>query len=58
MSEHANALAKQRSTTGADIVRAEVLSRTTLGHSKRRIARDLHDERTNERRSINGLAIN
>jgi DNA-binding CsgD family transcriptional regulator len=34
--------AGQRGTTGADVVRAEVLARIALGHSKRKIARDLH----------------
>lgn len=29
-------------TTGAALVSAEILSRTALGHSKRKIARDLH----------------
>jgi hypothetical protein len=42
MNEQAIAAAGQRSTTGADMVRAEVLARIALGHSKRKIARDLH----------------
>lgn len=42
MNEQAMAVAGQRSTTGADLVRAEVLARIALGHSKRKIARDLH----------------
>src|SRR5208337_172619 len=42
VSEHAIAVAGQRGTTGADIVQAEVLARVALGHSKRKIARDLH----------------
>src|SRR6266852_308629 len=29
-------------TTGASLVRAEVLARLALGHTKRQIARDLH----------------
>jgi hypothetical protein len=42
MNERAVAVAGQRGTTGADVVRAEVLARIALGHSKRKIARDLH----------------
>jgi hypothetical protein len=42
MNEQAIAVAGQRSTTGADLVTAEVLARIALGHSKRKIARDLH----------------
>lgn len=36
------AVAGRRKTTGTDLVRAEVLARLALGHSKRKIARDLH----------------
>jgi hypothetical protein len=42
MNEQAIAASGQRSTTGADVVRGEVLARVALGHSKRKIARDLH----------------
>jgi hypothetical protein len=45
MNEQAIAVAGQRGTTGADMVRAEVLARVALGHSKRKIARDLHTGR-------------
>jgi hypothetical protein len=42
VSEQAIGVAKRGGTTGADVVRGEVLARIALGHSKRKIARDLH----------------
>jgi hypothetical protein len=42
VSEHAIAAAGRRGTNGAEVVRGEVLARIALGHSKRKVARDLH----------------